>query len=71
MSAAMPKFDAATAIGDECEIQAASPRFVDPPSLLYESDAMCHLCFNPHTGITGSCKRKQHRWGSRCGLHQS
>lgn len=41
----MPKFDAATAIGDSCKIQAASPRYVDPPSLSYELDAMCHLFF--------------------------
>ncbi|KAK1248473.1 hypothetical protein MKX08_006693 [Trichoderma sp. CBMAI-0020] len=43
MSAAMPKFDAATAIGDSCKIQAASPRYVDPPRLSYELDAMCHV----------------------------
>lgn len=48
MSAAMPKFDAATAIGDSCKVQAASPRYVDPPSLSYELDAMCHLFLNSY-----------------------
>lgn len=41
----MPKFDAATAVGDSCKIQAASPRYVDPPRLSYVLDAMWHLFF--------------------------
>ncbi|PTB44363.1 uncharacterized protein TrAFT101_002922 [Trichoderma asperellum] len=55
MPTAMPKFHAAAALGDNCTIQAADRRYVDPPSLLYESDALCHLLYTP-TGITGSCK---------------